>query len=195
VPRSKPERSSIIRLLGTVLDEGGGLYRRYVLHRGDYVSYLRSLGVEIGVDCEIMTRPANFGSEPWLVEIGSRVTISTDVLLLTHDGSSRLYREKYSDSPWGNRFAPIRIFDNCFVGARTIILPGVTVGPDSIIGAGSVVTKTVPPDTVWAGAPARELSTVPDAEARYAEHMVPIAARDRDELRRELTRRFFGRER
>jgi len=185
----------MMRLLGLVFEESGGLLRRYIRHRGDYVSYLRSLGVQIGADCEIMTRPGNFGSEPWLVEIGSRVTISTDVLLLTHDGSSRLYREKYSDSPWGNRFAPIRVFDNCFIGARTIILPGVTVGPGSIVGAGSVVTRSVPPDTVWAGSPARELSKMPDAEARYVEEMVHITARDRDELRRELTLRFFGHER
>jgi serine acetyltransferase len=68
----------------------------------------------------------------------------------------------------------------------------VTIGPNSIVGAGSVVTKTVPPDSVWAGTPAREVGKLVDAEARYVERMVPITARDRCELRGELTRFFFG---
>lgn len=189
------ERGSRSRLIRRALQEAHSLYQRYFVFRGDRSAYLRSIGVRVGVGCEILTPPANFGTEPWLIEIGDRVTLSQEVLLVTHDGSSRLFREKYSDSPWGNRFAPIRIFDNCFIGARAILLPGVTVGPDAIIAAGSVVTKPVPAGTVWAGVPARQIGTLAEAEVRYQERMVPIAARNRRELRPELTRLFFGAER
>lgn len=50
---------------------------------------------------------------------------------------------------------PIEIGDDVFVGANSIILKGVSIGARSIIGAGSVVTKDVPKDEVWAGNPAK----------------------------------------
>jgi len=179
----------LVRLVGSQVY---ARYRYLIRFRGNKSAYLRSLGVRIGTGCQILTPPTNFGTEPWLIEIGDRVTLSQEVLLVTHDGSSRLFREKYSASPWGNKFAPIRILDNSFIGARAILLPGVTVGPDSIVGAGSVVTKTVPPGTAWAGVPARHLASLAELEARYREQIVPIAARDRHALRIELTRLFFG---
>jgi acetyltransferase-like isoleucine patch superfamily enzyme len=153
--------------------------------------------VRVGEGCEILANLGTFGTEPYLIEIGDRVTLSYDVLLITHDGSSRLYRHRHSSSPWGNRFGPVRVLDDSFVGARAILLPGVTVGPRSIVGAGSVVTKDVPPDTVWAGNPARQVATVAEAEERYARRMVALSddVADRRLLRKELTEYFFGEQR
>jgi acetyltransferase-like isoleucine patch superfamily enzyme len=51
--------------------------------------------------------------------------------------------------------SPVRIGKQCWVGSRCIILKGVTIGDESVIGAGSVVTKDVPPRQVWAGNPAK----------------------------------------
>jgi acetyltransferase-like isoleucine patch superfamily enzyme len=186
------EHASATRLAGLLANELRAAFDRYVRFRGDRSAYLRSLGARVGVGCEILTSPSNFGTEPWLVEIGDRVTLSQEVLLVTHDGSSRLFREKYSESPWGNKFGPIRVLDNSFVGARAIILPNVSIGPNAIVAAGSVVTKDVPPETVWGGVPARQLSTLAEVESRYERNMVPISARDRDQLRKELTQYFFG---
>lgn len=50
---------------------------------------------------------------------------------------------------------PIIVEDNVFIGAKVIILKGVTIGRNSIIGAGSVVTKSIPPNEIWAGNPAK----------------------------------------
>jgi maltose O-acetyltransferase len=51
--------------------------------------------------------------------------------------------------------APVILEDNVFIGSRVIILKGVTIGKDSIIGAGSVVTKSIPPGVIAGGNPAR----------------------------------------
>ena len=51
--------------------------------------------------------------------------------------------------------APVVIEHNVFIGARCIILKGVTIGENSIVGAGSVVTKSIPANEIWAGNPAK----------------------------------------
>jgi acetyltransferase-like isoleucine patch superfamily enzyme len=56
--------------------------------------------------------------------------------------------------------APVRICEDAWIGARAIILKGVTVGPRSVVGAGAVVTKDVPPDTIVAGVPARVVARI-----------------------------------
>ena len=66
--------------------------------------------------------------------------------------------EKRKD--WSVSCSPIRIGEDVWIGAGAVILPGVTVGARSIIGAGSVVTKDVPPDTIVAGNPARALRSL-----------------------------------
>lgn len=56
--------------------------------------------------------------------------------------------------------APVKIEDNVFIGTDTIILKGVTIGQNSVIGAGSVVTTNVPSHEIWAGNPAHKLKKV-----------------------------------
>ena len=78
---------------------------------------------------------------------------------------------------------------------RSIILPDVTIGPNSIVGAGSIVVKDVPPNTVVAGVPAREVATVDEYIEKYKAKMIPINAKNRQDLRQELTNHFWGEER
>jgi maltose O-acetyltransferase len=56
--------------------------------------------------------------------------------------------------------APVTIEDNCWIGGGTIIMPGVTIGARSVIGAGSVVTKSIPPDTLAFGNPCRVIKQI-----------------------------------
>lgn len=65
-----------------------------------------------------------------------------------------------------NRYAPIRIGENVWIGSNATILPGVTLGDWAVVAAGAVVTKDVPPMTVVGGVPARVLRTIPEGEAR-----------------------------
>jgi acetyltransferase-like isoleucine patch superfamily enzyme len=180
-----------------------GIHRRinffltyYVHCRADSVEYLRFLGVRIGHGCSIYTTAHNFGTEPWLIEIGNNVTLGQGVLLITHDGTSRLFRDRLPGmSPFGNRFGTIVIRDNCFIGNNAILLPGIEIGPDSAVGAGSMVTKTVPPRTIVVGNPARLIKTLDEYMEGYLQRMIPLQATDRDALRKELTRKLWGHER
>lgn len=125
------------------------------------VAAARYIGVGVGKECRILTR--NFDTEPWLVSIGDRVTVTDGVTFLTHDGSTWLIRDQQ-----GRRFryARILIGDDVFIGMNTILLPGVQIGSRVIVGAGSVVTKSVPSDMVVGGNPAKIIGRFEDYRAR-----------------------------
>lgn len=104
------------------------------------INYYRNQGMSIGEGTHIFSRIVS--SEPFLITIGNNVTVSVGVSLLTHDASIGpiVGRNQFSDM-----VGPITIGNNCFIGANTIILPGVSVPNNSIVAAGSVVTKTILP--------------------------------------------------
>lgn len=77
--------------------------------------------------------------EPFLVEIGDDVTIAYDTVLLTHDNSVIK-----CDIDATDYFGKIKIGNSCFIGAKSIILPGIELGDLTLVGAGSVVTKSFP---------------------------------------------------
>ena len=124
-------------------------------------------------------------NEPYLVSIGNHCTISSGVAFITHDGATWLFRD---EPEYRNlrHYAAIKIRDDCFIGARAIIMPGVIVGPNAIVGAGAIVTEDVAPNTVVAGNPARFVCTMDQCKAKMLHRGVPLSARSRAELRREL---------
>jgi acetyltransferase-like isoleucine patch superfamily enzyme len=117
-------------------------------------AYARVVGVRIGQGCRILIH--DFGSEPFLVTIGDRVTVTTRVLFLTHDGSTWLMRDGRGRR---QRYGAITVGSDVFIGAGAILMPGVTVGDRCVIGAGSVVTKSLPAGSVVAGNPARWITS------------------------------------
>jgi len=183
-------------MLKTVIHYLKYYFTYFVRFRANKVAYLRHKGMRIGDNCEILTKISNMG-DPWLVELGNNVSISTFVTLITHDGTSRVFRNRYPEmnAAFGNRFATVRILDNCVIGLGAIILPGVTIGPNSIVGAGSVVRTDVPPNSVVAGNPARRLGSLEEHIVKYKAQMLPLEAQDRETLRRELTTKLWGEER
>jgi maltose O-acetyltransferase len=96
------------------------------------------------------------------LEIGSSVSISSEVCILTADHDPR------SES-FDGRNRPVRIEDYVFVGTRAMILPGVTIGRGALVGAGAVVTKDVAPFAIVAGCPAKQIGNRP-ANLQYEIH-------------------------
>ena len=94
-----------------------------------------------------------------LITIGDGSTITRGVSILVHDASSnRRIGMTY--------VAPVNIGKRVFVGYNSVILPGVSVGDDAVIGAGSVVTKDVAAGTVVAGVPAVKIGETGDLDRR-----------------------------
>lgn len=180
-------------LSSKVLHKLAYLYKYWITCGGDKVSYLRTLGASIGNNCDIITNVTNFGSEPWLIQVGDKVTLAYGSWLITHDGSSRLFRDRFTSmSKFGNKFGAIVIGDNCFIGINAIILPGVVIGNNSIVGSGSVITRSVAPNSVVAGNPAKYICSLDDYVERYEGKMLTIHSTDRISLRKELTTHFWG---
>lgn len=129
----------------------------YYMRKKNPIEYARKIGVQIGNDCRLIGSP-DWGSEPWLISVGNHTEVSCNVAFITHDGATWCFRnqERYKHTV---KFGRINIGDNCFIGARSIILPGVTIGNNSIIAAGAVVNKDVPSGEVWGGIPAKYIMT------------------------------------
>ena len=147
-----PLRALWLRLLGAKIGS------RSILHDVRFFNlYRRGLGgLTIGDDCFV-------GDECLLdlaeeIRLEDHVTLAERVLILTHTNVG------YRDHPLQGHFpamaAPVTIRRGSFVGAAVTILPGLTIGPEAFVAAGSVVTADVPPRTVVAGVPARPLRTL-----------------------------------
>ena len=123
--------------------------------------YAQKLGVNLSNDTRLIGHNVFFGTEPYLITIGSHVTVSADVSFITHDGGTSVFRndEKYKDLHVV-KFGKILVHDNVFIGTRSIIMPGVEIGENSIIAAGSVVTKSVPRNSVVGGNPAKYICSL-----------------------------------
>jgi acetyltransferase-like isoleucine patch superfamily enzyme len=87
------------------------------------------------------------------ISVGDNCLIASNCKFIDHNhGFSDLNKPIRLQEP---KISPILIEDNVWIGANCIILKGVTIGTGSVIGAGSVVTKNVPPNEIWCGSPAK----------------------------------------
>jgi maltose O-acetyltransferase len=115
--------------------------------RKSYIPPKTRVGKDVYIGLDVMIDPTLDGS---LVTIEDEATITSRVVILTHDASSnRRINSSFR--------SPVRIGKRAFIGYCSIILPGVTIGNDTIIGAGSIVTKNVEDGTIVAGCPAKKI--------------------------------------
>ena len=98
------------------------------------------------------------------ISCGDNVTLTKDVYILAHDASMKKMLGK-------TKVGKVHIGNNVFIGAKTVILPGVTIGDNVVIAANSSVTKSIPSNEVWGGVPAKPIMTTDEFIRKHYERM------------------------
>lgn len=127
------------------------------IYRHVFLSFERQAryaGVEMGTNNFIGS--AFWSSEPYLIKIGSHCQITAGTHIHTHGGGNSV-RAIY---PLFDCFGKVVIGDYVYLGTGTQIMPGVTIGNNVLVAAGSIVTKSVPDNVVVGGNPARIICTI-----------------------------------
>jgi acetyltransferase-like isoleucine patch superfamily enzyme len=138
-------------------------------------------GVVVGAYAEIVVyKRTDRSSVEGRLIVGDRSTISTGANIRAAGGTIRIgvgsniaqhaavvasnhqvwKGARYFTTPWDETRTGVDIGSNVWVGAKSIVLPGVSIGDGAVIAAGSVVTGDVPADEVWGGVPARKIKDV-----------------------------------
>ncbi len=127
-----------------------------------YIAYMRSIGIKIG-EGTIIRDKKNISidiSRPELLEIGSNVLLHKGTIILTHDFASRCFVN--SDCEFYPSHGKVKIGNNVWLGENVTICKGVTIGNNCIIGIGSIVTKSIPSNSVAVGIPAKVICSYKD---------------------------------
>ena len=137
VMRRAPDRKGLLKRFVVIV-------RRLLLRIR--VAHLRRLGMDVHPDTQISLKAHLDRTNPRGIHIGEGTLVAFGAVILSHDLARVLHSDTY-------------IGKNCFIGAHSIILPGVRIEDGSIVATGSVVTKHVGPNTIVAGNPARVIKT------------------------------------
>jgi maltose O-acetyltransferase len=164
---------------------GGRIWRklRFIVCRRLFAECGQNVNIERGVffgtgETISIGRNSGIGANGFVsrgTRIGNYVMIGPDVLILNQNHSSRRTDVPMSEQGF-DLPAPVTIEDDVWIGARVILLPGVSIGTGAIVGAGAVVSKDVPPGAVVVGAPARVVKYRFSSQADDARMYAPAAA-------------------
>jgi acetyltransferase-like isoleucine patch superfamily enzyme len=116
------------------------------------IKLLIARGLVIGKNVTISANAVIDTGYPYLIRIGDNSSIAEHVRILAHDAATFKFTGGLT------RLGMVDIKENCFIGDRSTILPGVTIGPNALVVAGSVVSRDIPPNSCAAGHPARVYS-------------------------------------
>lgn len=138
----------------------------YLRGEPQHLEKLLKRGLKVGKNFKRMGGVVIDATHCYHITIGDNVVLAPRVHVLAHDSSTGLFIGK-------TRAANVVIGNNVFVGAGSIILPGVHIGNRVIIGAGSIVTKDIPDNSVAVGNPAKVICSLDDYLAKEQAKMRP----------------------
>lgn len=129
-----------------------------LVHRFE-IKRLMKNGLRMGKHIILFNREEDYGCNPHLVSIGDNCVITSGVKFITNPGIAvaNTFGSK-NDSAY--HLGEIIVHDNCFIGLNAIILPGVNIGPNAVIGAGAVVMDDIEPNRCVSGNPAKVTCTL-----------------------------------
>lgn len=159
------------------------------------IKYYRGKGILIGKGC-VFRSPGTTQIDimrPALVTIGDNVDMNRNFSIMTHDFGHRVFLIKYGE--FLSSSGRVSIGSNIYFGMNVTILKGVTIGDNCIIGAGSVVTKSIPSNSVAAGVPCRVICSIEEYYERRKNEWIAeakdYAVAIRERFRREPTKNDF----
>lgn len=133
--------------------------------RGEYTTEkLIAMGMKVGQNFGRLNGVILDPSHCWLIEIGDNVTMAPRVHILCHDASTKVHLGY-------TKIGRVTIGNRVFIGAESVVLPGVTIGDDVIIGANSTVTHDIPAGSVAVGSPARVICSTQEYLAKEKSRM------------------------
>lgn len=138
----------------------------YLRGEPQHLDKLIKRGLKVGKNFHRMGGVSIDATHCYHIAIGDNVTLAPRVQILAHDSSTMMFLGK-------TRAANVCIGDNVFIGAGSIILPGVHIGNRVIIGAGSIVSKDIPDNSVAAGNPAKVLGPIDEYLEKEKAQMCP----------------------
>jgi maltose O-acetyltransferase len=156
----------MLRFVGSLVSAMAGRARKARLE--NRWAQLRALGMQIGDDVHLPESTFIDVSHCFLISIGDHCGFGEECHILAHDAQM----DEFLDA---GRIGRVIIHPSCHIGARTVILPGVEIGPRTIVGANSVVTRTLPAGTVCAGNPARVLCSLEEYLEKHRARLASVA--------------------
>lgn len=154
----------------TLINKAKSILKRLLgIREYNMVEELKKKGLKVGSNFHIQQGCIIDASHSYHIEIGDDVSLAPNVHILAHDASTWWFLEH-------TKIKNVKIGNRVFIGAGSIIMPGVTIGNDVIVGAGSVVTKDIPDNCLHAGNP-----------AKFMMHTDVYIAREREKMNAENT--------
>ena len=160
----------MVRIFKSICRPDGYLWAEYLKRYGGLYS--------MGEGCNVQANTVF--TDPAYTRLGNNVHI-TGCTIFGHDGSVAMIRQAFGIGI--DAVGKVDILDNVFIGHGSIIMPGVTIGPNAIVAAGSVVTRDVPPGSIVGGVPAKLISSVDGLIAKRLEEMKTLPWRDHPHMK------------
>lgn len=133
--------------------------------RGEYsTEKLISMGMKVGKNFGRLNGVILDPSHCWLIEIGNNVTMAPRVHILCHDASTKTFLNY-------TKIGRVTIGNNVFIGAESVVLPGVNIGNNVVIGANSTITHDIPDNSVVVGSPAKVICSLEEYLSKEKERM------------------------
>lgn len=153
---------------------------RLILNKLKPYKYMEKVGVNFPTGKVHIYGNVDWGSEPWIISLGENVHLTDGGKFVAHDGGTLLFRQYVPDLEITK---PISVGNDVYIGNNVIILPGVNIGSKVVIGAGAVVTKDLPDNSVAVGVPARVIKTADEYFEKLKKesiHLGHLKGREKD---------------